>query len=218
MSNQVQLQKRLFVKTEECGSKFVDKSTGFIIDSNTCFYNCLYKFITSNKILVPENIKNILDIKRTLTTDLPFDFIFIGNDNPANKNIPADHRVANKASQVFKINIFILTSGTHIYKFGNYEKSLCLFLHKNHYQLVSDNNYSERMQSVFIAPESIFDICIKSDKRRKRGKKKNSPYKDAIQNKNKNITNHQFENSIAAYKVCKNLNFGGNQRKRGNRR
>ena len=95
MSNQVQLQKKLFVKTEECGSKFVDKSTGFIIDSNTCFYNCLYKFITSNKILVPENIKNILDIKRTLTTDLPFDFIFIGNDNPANKNIPADHRVAN---------------------------------------------------------------------------------------------------------------------------
>ena len=47
--NTIELPKKLYVKTRECGSRFVTK-TGQVVDKNTCFWNCLFVFLTKRTI------------------------------------------------------------------------------------------------------------------------------------------------------------------------
>jgi hypothetical protein len=220
--NQKELAKKLYVKTRECGSTFIETKTGKITDSNTCFYNCLQTHIRDKNISTPDHISNIKDLKIAVTTDLPFANILVGNDDPARKCVPADHRVIEKASDIFSIDIYILTSGTHIYKFGhnnNSSNTMCLFLNRNHYQLVDEEIYVIRLLEVFMNPLLVLDIQKGGQrKRRKRGKKKTYSYKDATISKPKSYDESTFSNSFQVLASCQKLNFGKKQRKRGKRR
>jgi hypothetical protein len=221
---QIELAKKLYVKTRECGSTFVESITGNIIDSNTCFYNCLRAHIRDKQIVIPDNIGNIQDLKTVMTTDLPFSNILIGKYDPSRKNVPADHRVIVRASEMLGIDIYILTSGTHIYKFGHnndLSKTLCLLLHRNHYQLVNDETYIIRLQEVFINPLLVLDFQGGGKgQRRKRGKKKSYSYKDAASSKSKPKSSNDSDFSICFQLLdsCRKLDFGKKQRKRGKRR
>lgn len=175
----IALPKKLFVKSRECGSRFIN-STGQIIDKNTCFWNCLYVYITNT---LKRNDINIAKLKYDTTTDLPFGNILVGNQDPSLKGNLADHRVIQKTVEMFNMNIYLLTSGTHIYEFRSYgsEFTMCLFLHKNHFTLVEDELYVQRMLSVSKDPNCIFTFqTISSNKRRKRGKNNDGTYKSAL--------------------------------------
>ena len=219
--NQKELAKKLYVKTRECGSTFVDP-TGKIIDSNTCFYNCLQTHIRDKNIPTPDHISNIKYLKIAVTTDLPFTNILVGNDDPSRKCVSADHRVIEKTSDIFGIDIYILTSGTHIYKFGsnnNLSNTMCLLLNRNHYQLVDDEMYVIRLLEVFMNPLLVLDIQRGGQgQRRKRGKKKPYSYKDAVKLKSKLCKESSFLNSFQVLSSCQKLSFGKRQRKRGKRR
>lgn len=217
MDNQVILPGKLFVNASECGSVFIDRQTARVIDKNTCFYNCLYKFLVQKR---NEKNINILQLKRILTNDLPFANILVGNDDPSRFGICADHRVIEKTCEMFKINIYVLTSGTHIYRFGSHKNEdnsfLCLFLHRNHYKIVDEKSEETKIISVFTNPNRVFEYRDVSLRRKKRSKNKNTPYKDALRNKSNN-SNCNFDNSIQIYETSKKLSFK-QKRQRGNRR
>jgi len=213
------LPRKLFVVTKECGHIFLKISSGkppFICDENTCFYNCLDLFIKKNNILTPNDF-NIIKLKGLLTTNLPFANIFTNKDDPSKYGICADHRVVQKAAIQFGINIFVLVSGSYIYKFSPYYKSeltMYMFLHKNHYKLVTDELSQSHMHDVFINPYLVFQmIPPKSKKRRKRGKKKNTDYRDALLGNRENpyIFTNRFD-TIAD--ISRQLHFGKKKRRR----
>lgn len=210
----IQLPKKLYVKARECGSKFTN-SEGGIIDMNTCFWNCLYFFFTN--ILRKE--VNIYTLKQLTTDDLPFNYILVGNQDPSRKGGLADHRVIMKTVEIFRINICLLTSGTHIYFFdaGDVNETMYLFLHKNHFRLVDDDIYIQRIMTVLSNPNSVMDIVPEfSNSRRKRGKVKEGTFRQALVKGNTRDVS-LFETNLKDIPEAKKL-FESPKRKRGRRK
>lgn len=176
----IELPKKLFVNVEDKGSKVNDKY-GKIMDYNTCYWNCLESFM---KKAGQYEFLNILELKKITTTDLPFNYIFTRSiDDPSQIGSCADHRVMQKTCNIFKINIYVLTSGTHIYKFRSNRdsESLCLFLHNNHFKIVNDETSKLLMIEVSKNPNLVLDIIPQSNGRhRKRGKDSSKSYKNKL--------------------------------------
>ena len=212
----IELPKKLFVETRDCGSTF-NTNTGKIKDKNTCYWNCLYFYLTN--ILEYKNI-DIFELKHDTTINLPFNKILIGKNDPSIKGNLADHRVIQRTIEIFSINICLLTSGTHIYNFEtNSNDTMCLFLHNNHYTLVEDIIYIKRMLFLLINKELVlnFQPLSNSKKRRKRGKNKiiNNSYKNILLNKHKKEENLFNTNLIEIPKP--QILFEKPKRKRGKR-
>ena len=166
----IELPKKLFVSAEEKGSVIKDIYEK-VIDYNTCYWNCLESFMKETR---QDMITSISEYKNKTTTNLPFNEIFIKTkDNPNKKGSCADHRVILKTSTLFDLDIYILTSGTHIYKFGNYNSEpLCLFLHRNHFKIINDATSKLQMIEISKNPYLVLDIIPKlNGKHRKRGKR-----------------------------------------------
>lgn len=212
--NTIELPKKLYVKTRECGSRFVTK-TGQVVDKNTCFWNCLFVFLT--KTLGYREV-NIIKLKNDTTVDLPFQMILNGNQDPSQKGSLADHRVIQKTVDIFKINICLLTSGTHIYNFkvDPSNNTMCLFLHKNHFTLVEDDLFIQRMLSTSLNPNLVlgFQPVGISKNRKKRGKKgEKDTFIKVLKNGNKESL---FETNLKEVPGAKIL-FEKPKRKRGKR-
>ncbi len=210
----IPLKKKLFVKATECGSKYLT-SDGSIADSNTCFWNCLQSFLNNTLAM---NV-NLLTLKEITTRALPFNFLLTGNQDPSRRNGYADHRVIQKTVELFGINVCLLTSGTHIYKFnaGKEKPTMCLLLHRNHFRLVDDDIYIQRMISVVENPDLVIDFIPEksSSSRRKRGSKNNgNTYKSVLTNdKKKSIFDANLEDAPTG-----KLLFESPKRKRGKRK
>lgn len=205
----IDLPKKLFVNAEEKGSIIKDKY-GKVIDHNTCYWNCLESFMKKTG----QNF-NILELKKLTTSDLPFNYIFTGySDDPSQIGSYADHRVIQKTCNIFNINIYVLTSGTHIYKFKSYEysESLFLFLHNNHFKIVNDERSKLLMIEIYKNPNLVLDIIPQSNnKHRKRGKDNSNSYKNILLEKKCNKINIFDEKVIATKVIEKKV------RKRGKR-
>ena len=210
----IPLKKKLFVKATECGSRYLT-SDGLVMDSNTCFWNCLQTFLMNTLNI---NV-NLLILKKITTRDLPFDFLLSGNQDPSRINGYADHRVIQKTVELFGINVCLLTSGTHIYNFiaGKEKATMCLLLHRNHFRLVDDDTYIQRMIAITKNPNLDLDfVPEKSSKtRRKRGKKnKGNTYKSVLTNDNEKSVFDEILEETPSGKVL----FEAPKRKRGKRR
>lgn len=217
----VVLPKRLFVKTRECGNSFMNQSKQ-IVDKNTCFWNCLYFFLVQKKSLKEINIAKL---KYDTTLNLPFQNILIGNQDPSKKGQMADHRVLQKSVEIFGINIYLLTSGTHIYRFlfNEYKDepsdTMFLFLHKNHFTIVEEDVYIQRMISASINPLTVLDFNpVSSSCRRKRGKKKGNTFRNVLVHGDTSKVVSLFEATLNETPIPKTLIFEKKQRKRGKRR
>ena len=123
------LPRNIFVPVKECGSVIVNTADGLKIipgskrgDSpalewNLCFYTCLMHHLLDkmtphfwrklslkySEELIPSQI--LLKFKEYLTTSLPYANIFTGKDDPSNLGVACDHRVIQKAANVFKTTI-----------------------------------------------------------------------------------------------------------------
>lgn len=181
-----QLSRNIFVPVKECGSVIINTSDGLkivpgnkrgnnpSIDWNMCFYTCIMSHLLDKMTsdfwrklslnysseLSPSQI--LLKFKEYLTASLPYANIFTGNEDPRQLGSPCDHRVIQKAANVFKTTIYILEGGNKIYRFTpEYTEStstMCLFFYKFHYRLVEDETYKEKIKVLYDTPEMIDEL------------------------------------------------------------
>jgi hypothetical protein len=184
----ITLSRNIFVPVKECGSVIVQTDTeskivsggkkGVLptVDYNLCFYTCLmhhllcggrmvpdfWRKLSINKETKPSPASVLLAFKNYLTSNLPFANIFSGKEDPSLIGSPCDHRVIQKAANVFRVTIFILEGGNKIYKFipeyTESASSMCLFFHKFHYRLVEDETYKEKVMILYDTPEKVEEL------------------------------------------------------------
>jgi len=192
----IQLSRNIFVPVKECGSVIINVADGLKIvpaskrgdnpalEWNLCFYTCLMHHLLDKMTphfwrklslkysaeLSPSQI--LLKFKEYLTASLPFANIFTGDEDPQRCGAACDHRVIQKAANVFKTTIYILQGGNKIYRFvPEYTEStsmMCLFFHKFHYRIIEDETYKEKMKVLYDNPEMINELYkphIKYNKR-----------------------------------------------------
>ena len=180
------LSRNIFVPVKECGSVIIQTANGLkivpankregnpTIEWNLCFYACLMRHLFDKMTshfwrklslkysadLLPSQI--LLKFKEYLTTSLPYSNIFTGDEDPRRQGAPCDHRVIQKAANVFKTTIYILEGGSKIYRFDpKYTEStstMCLFYHKFHYRLVEDETYKEKVRVLYDTPDMINEL------------------------------------------------------------
>ena len=220
----VELPKKLYVNVQDCGSKFIGKTSGKVLDYNTCYWNCLGTFLDGKGLLLESNLTML---KKETTNNLPFGATFNDSQDPSNIGSCADSRVILKTTELYMFNIYLITSGSHIYKFGNYNdvesEAMFIFLNNNHFQLVSDEVSKDKMLKCLANPLYALTLSPEKNKksRRKRGKAKESieedSYKSVAKNRSKKYTS-QFEGMANVQRNLVDLFDKSTKRKRGKRK
>ena len=167
-----------------------------IIDWNMCFYACLTQFILANPFKFMQRSNNLftkigitykdfikdckletqkglvmLRLKSLATRDLQFSIV-PGMDGPMKTGGAVDDRVIQAVSQLLRITIVILKSGSALYVSNpGQELTVCLFLNKFHYQLVSGEQDRHNMITLAECSPDTIGPVFKEMKRSQKPKK-----------------------------------------------
>lgn len=219
----VELPKKLYVNVKDCGSKFIGKISGNVLDYNTCYWNCLGTFLGEKGLLVENDLNKI---KKETTSNLPFGGVFGAEQDPSKIGSCADSRVILKTTELYMFNIYLITSGSHIYKFGSFNdkenEPMFILLNNNHYQLVTDDISKDKMLKCLEKPSYALTLAPEKGKksRRKRGKGKESleddSFKSAAKNSNSKYRS-KFEEIASVQRNLTDFFDKSVKRKRGKR-